>query len=258
MISYATSHYAVYLLVLLRMVGFIGTSPILSVRLWPMWSKVGLAAFVALVVTPDVHATVPDPLVQPDVYIGLALKETLVGMLMGFVATVMTVALSTAGQLFDLQIGFSTATLFDPSGGQSAGLTNAFLSALFTLYFLGMNGLDGLVLGVMKSYDYVALGAFVAPHEAWTFLAHLITLVMVLGLQVGAPLLAALLLTDITFAFLSRAVPQMNVYVVGQPAKLFVGLAVFAAVMPGIVYMLGVLFQATFSELDTLLRWMGG
>jgi flagellar biosynthesis protein FliR len=197
-------------------------------------------------------------LAEPGLYLVLALKETVVGMLMGFMATLIFSAASMAGQAFDLQIGFSSATLFDPAAGQATGLSNTFLSLLFTLYFLGVDGLDGLLLGLMKSYDYIGLGAFVAPASAWGFFTHVVTFTMVLSIQLGAPLIVALLLTDVTFAFLSRAVPQMNVYFVGQPAKLFVGLTVFAAVMPGVVYLFGVIFQNVFAEMDALLRWLGG
>lgn len=81
---------------------------------------------------------------------------------------------------------------------------------------------------------------------------------MAVALEVAAPLFAALLLTDITFALLSRAVPQMNVFVVGLPVKLLVGLAVMAAAMPGLVYLFGRVFSWLFSELDTTLQWLGG
>jgi flagellar biosynthetic protein FliR len=258
MYIYAVNHYAAYLLVLLRVVAFIGVSPVFSVRAWPVWAKLGLASFVALWLTPTVAKSVPDPFAAPDQYVALALKESIVGMLLGFLVTMVFSATSVAGQLFDLQIGFSSATLFDPAVAQATGLSNSFLSILFTLYFLGLNGLDGLLLGLMHSYDYVALGAFTPPESGWKTFTHLLTLTMALGIQICAPLLVALLLCDVTFAFLSRAVPQMNVFVVGQPAKLFVGLTVFAGVMPGVVYLFGLVFRTLFSQMDAVLRWLGG
>jgi flagellar biosynthesis protein FliR len=259
MFVYAVNHYAVYLLVLLRVVAFIAVSPVFSVRVWPVWAKLGLAAFVALCLSPTVATqSVPDPLAAPDRYVALALKETVIGALLGFLATLVFSAMSVAGQVFDLQIGFSSATLFDPAAAQATGLSNSFLSILFTLYFLGLNGLDGLLLALIHSYDYVRLGAFTPPLSGWETLAHLLTLTMSLGIQVGAPLLVALLLSDVTFAFLSRAVPQMNVFVVGQPAKLFVGLTAFAAVMPGVVYLFGIVFRTLFTQMDAVLRWLGG
>jgi flagellar biosynthetic protein FliR len=239
-------------------VAFIALSPVLSIKIWPAWAKVGLAVFVALLVTPGIHATVPDPFADPGNYIVTALQETMVGMLLGLTASMIVSAISVAGQMFDLQIGLSSATLFDPQAGQSTGVTSSFLSMLFTLYFLGMNGLDGMLLAVMNSYQYVPLGHFHLPSDTWSVLTHLLGLVMVLGIQMIAPLLAALLLTDLTLALVSRAVPQMNVFVVGLPAKLFVGLTLFALVMPGIVYVFGTVFHDLFTQVDSLLQWMGG
>ena len=258
MLQNALSHYPLYLLVLLRVVAFIAVSPVFSIKAWPTWAKLGIAAFVAVYTMPEVHGTVPDPFSDPGNYIVAALRETVVGMLLGFIGTMVFTALSFTGHIVDLQIGFSSAVLFDPEGGHSTGLTSSFLSILFTLYFLGLNGLDGLLLAIMHSYHTIPVNAWTIPASIGAFLSHLLTTVMIMGIQVGAPLWVALLLTDVTFALLSRAVPQMNVFVVGQPAKLLVGLSVFAAVIPGIVYLFGSLFQMVFQQLDLVEHWLGG
>lgn len=258
MLTYTWTHFSAYLLVLLRMVAFVGTVPILSSKNWPVWSKLGLAAFAAITVMPGLSGAVPDPRTDPGNYIIVALLETAVGLLLGLVANLVLAALSVAGQLFDVQIGFSAATVFDPQNGQSTGLTSTFHTLLFTLYFLGLGGLDGLVLVALNSYQFVPLGMFHFPTGFWQLLMHLTGVVMVLAVQLAAPLLTALLLTDVTFAFMARAVPQMNIFVVGLPAKLFVGLSLFAVIMPGLVYMFGRLFQTMFEQLNSVLQFLGG
>lgn len=258
MLAFAINHYAVFLLVLLRMAGFIGASPLLSFRSWPNTAKLGLAVFVSLLVAPQVVQAVPSPLTDPAAYVIYALRESVVGLLMGFVATLMFAALDFAGQLFDIQIGFSSATVYDPQFGVSTGLSSSFLSLLFTLYFIGVGGLDGMALAMMNSYQFVALGHLVLHADGTDFLLHAAGLMMTIGFQFAAPLLAALLLTDVTFAFLSRAVPQMNVFVVEFPAKLMVGLAIFAIAMPGIVYLFSQLFALLFGQMNLLLQWLRG
>jgi len=258
MINILAAHYDVYFLVLLRMVAFVGSAPIVSQRNWPMWAKLGLAAFIAMLVTPNVRGAAPSPFTDPGNYIVAGLLETVTGLLIGFVATMVFSVLQIAGQMVDVQIGFSSAQLFDPQSAQTSGLTGSFNSILFTLYFLGINGLDGLLLTVMNSYRFIGLAMFHIPHGLWAFLVGLFGMVMVTAVQLAAPLMAALLLTDITFAFLSRAVPQMNVYVVGLPAKLFVGLSVFVVAMPGVVYIFNRLFLLLFTQTNGLLQSMGG
>lgn len=259
MLNFALNHYAVYLLVLLRMVAFIGTSPILSMQVWPVWAKLGLGAFSALWVASSVTTgAVPSPFSDPGNYILTALQEAAVGMLLGFIATMIFSAVTIAGQIFDVQIGFASATLFDPSQGQPESLTASLQSLLFTLYFLGVNGLDGLMLAIMDSYHFVPIGHFHLHQGFWQVLTAVLGTTMNLAIQFAAPLVAALLLTDITFAFLSRAVPQMNVFVVELPAKLFVGLTMYAILMPATTYLFGQLFGVVFTQMNGLLQWLGG
>lgn len=256
--EFAVAHYPIYLLVLLRMVGFIGTSPFLSMRSWPAFAKIGLAAFTALWVAPTLHVTSPDPFSNPGTFVVDALKETVTGMFLGIVASMMVSAITVAGQIFDIDIGFASAVLFDPSAGAAVGISSSFLSWMFTVYFLGIGGLDGLMLALMKSYHFIPFATLFFPPDTIKVLSSVLGLTMTIGIQMVAPMLVAMLLSDMTFALLSRAVPQMNVFVVGLPAKLFVGLTLFAAVMPGVVYVMNQLFQSMFQQLDGVLVWLGG
>ncbi|MCF8564769.1 flagellar biosynthetic protein FliR [Alicyclobacillus tolerans] len=257
MLVFALNHYSSYLLILLRVVAFIAVSPILSVRAWPQVAKLGLAAFVALLVTPQVSQALPSPFSDPGDYMLLALQETTVGILLGLVASMMFSVIDIAGQLFDLQIGFAMANLLDPASGQTQSLTSSFLSVLFTLYFLGMNGLDGLVMAVLNSFKLIPVGQFHMPSNFEQVLLHILFLVMTMALQLAAPLVTALLLTNITFALLSRAVPQMNVFVVGLPVQLFVGLTLLAILMPAITYFFGTLFTNLFMQMNSLMQLVG-
>jgi flagellar biosynthesis protein FliR len=258
MLQYAMMHFQSYIIVLLRVAAFIGTSPVLSIRAWPNPAKLGLAAFTAMLIVPVHHVLLPDVFKDPGGYIVIALQETAVGMLLGFTATLVFNAFQIAGQVFDYQSGLSFAAMFDPASGQSTGITGSFLSVLFTLFFLGVNGLDGLTLAILHSYEFVPIGKLHLQPDYTQYLTHLLGIVMVLAIQVAAPMLTALLLTDITFALISRAVPQMNVFIVGVPLKLFVGFSFFAAVMPGLVYLFNQLFGTLFEQLNTLLGWLGG
>lgn len=258
MLAYALNHYALFLLILLRLVAFIAASPLMSMQAVPTWTKLGLGAFTAMLMAPSVTGQVPDPFTASGEYIIAALQETATGMLLGFGATMIFSAFTIAGQMIDIQIGFSVATEFDPQSGQQTALTSNFVSMLFSLYFLGVNGLDGLMLAVLNSYRFVPLASFHLPTNTWAFLTNMLGVVMTLAVEFAAPMIVALLLSDVTFALLSRAVPQMNVFVVGLPAKLFVGLTLFATIMPAVVYLFSVLFSQLFTSLNSLLTWLGG
>lgn len=258
MLFYVLAHYTSFFLVLLRMVAFIAASPIISLQGWPVWSKLGLAVFMSILVDPTISTNIPSPFTEPGMYILDALMESVTGIFMGFIVTLIFSVLNIAGQMIDLQIGFSAVQLFDPSSSQSSGMTATFYNLLFTLYFLGMNGLDGLMLTAMDSYKFIPIGHFYLPNGTWQMLIQLLDMVMVLALQFAAPLMVALFMTNITFAFLSRAVPQMNVYVVGLPIQLLVGLSLFVVIMPSTVYLFGQLFNLIFTQFAVMMKFIGG
>ncbi|MFB5191444.1 flagellar biosynthetic protein FliR [Alicyclobacillus fastidiosus] len=256
--SYLLQHFDLFLLVSLRIVAFVSTSPLMSMNVWPRWAKIGLAFGLAYVAAPTIDSPVPDILTNPGQFIVDGVMEAVIGLLLGFIATLVFSAISIAGQAVDIQIGFSMAQLVAPGSTAQMGIMGNLYNLLFTLYFLGMGGLDGMMLAILHSFSVIHIGVFHLPSDWPGTLLHLTGLVMSMGVELAAPLLVALFLSDVTFAFLSRAVPQMNVFVVSLPVKLFAGLAMFAIVMPGTMYLFNQLFSFVFNQLQVVLQAMGG
>lgn len=252
------NHFNVFVLVTLRVVAFVVASPLISISAWPNWAKIGLAFGVSYLVTPTIASGVPDVLTQPGQFVVDGVLEACIGLLLGFIATMIFSAISIAGQTVDMQIGFAMASLVAPGSNIQAGIFGNLYNLLFTLYFLGMGGLDGLMMAIMHSFVVIPVGHFHLPTNWPTSLLQLMNVVMTLALEVAAPLIASLFLSDVTFAFLSRAVPQMNVFVVGLPVKIFVGLFMFAVVMPGTIYMFNRLFMYMFNQLQVIQNALGG
>lgn len=256
--NYVLEHFNLFLLVSLRTIAFIAASPLMSMNVWPRLAKISLAFGLAYIAAPSIDTSVPDILTNPGQFVVDGVMEAIIGLMLGFIATLVFSAISIAGQAVDIQIGFSMAQLVAPGSTTQMGIMGNVYNLLFTLYFLGMGGLDGLMLAVLQSFTIVHIGAFQLPSDWPGFLLKLMGLVMSMGVELAAPLLAALFLSDVTFAFLSRAVPQMNVFVVGLPVKLFAGLAMFAIVMPGTVYLFNQIFSFVFRELQVVLQAIGG
>ncbi|WP_258110299.1 flagellar biosynthetic protein FliR [Alicyclobacillus sp. SP_1] len=257
MLAYTLTHYPLLLLVILRIAGMIGASPIFSTKSFPTVAKVGLVVMMSLWTVGLVHASVPSPISKPGAFIVLAVVESVTGLFFGFIATMIFSVLTVAGQLIDVQIGFSSAELFNPQMSFVTGLSGTFFNLLFTLYFLGENGLDGLALTAIDSYHLIPIGAFHFPASFASALSSLMDVVMADAVQLAAPVMVALLLTNITFALLTRVVPQMNVYITGLPVQLFVGLAIFAIAMPGMVELFGHIFNTLFADLSIFMHYTG-
>lgn len=163
---------------------------------------------------------------------GLVVKELLVGLAFALCVAVLFAAIDTAGALLDFMVGFAFGGTLDPiTGNQSAVLARTY-SLVAVAIFIAINGDAWLIQGMSRTFDIVPLSA--APDFASISqgVASVFTTIFASALAVAAPVLIACVLTDVAFGLVSRVVPQMNVFAVGFPVKVIVGLVVVAASLP--------------------------
>jgi flagellar biosynthesis protein FliR len=169
----------------------------------------------------------------------LALKELLVGLGFALSLGVLFAAINSAGALLDVLIGFSFGSLIDPlTGNQSAVLAQVY-SLIAIAIFVVINGDAWVVQGLARTYDLVPLmGApdFASIAEGVT---SVFTTIFTSALEVCAPVLIAVVVTDVAFGVVSRVVPQLNVFAVGFPAKVVVGLLLVTATLPFVAGWIG-------------------
>jgi len=162
----------------------------------------------------------------------LMLKEVVVGLAFAYALGAMYAALQAAGALLDTLIGFSFGALVDPvTGNQSSVLTQAY--SLFGIaIFIAINGDAWVIQGLARTYDAVPL--LDAPDIGTLVHGTQVAFsgIFVAGFMIGAPVIVALIITDAAFGVVSRVVPQLNVFAVGFPAKMIVGLTLLAASLP--------------------------
>ena len=251
----------VFTLVLVRMSAFFAISPVFGTRNVPMQAKAGLAFFITLVLTPMVAVTPEGTLYSGYSLSELVLiivKEFMVGAALGLIAVFIMAAVQVGGMFIDMQLGFAMANVFDPMTGTSSPLTGQFKYSLAVLLFLGMDGHHGLLTGLLQSYTFVPVGGFTVSGNLTTAFLETFGLMFLIGMKIAVPIVTALFLTDVGFAILSRAVPQMNVFVLGMAVKVIVGGLMLIVVMPAFVYLLRQMFHSMYAQMDALLRVLGG
>jgi flagellar biosynthetic protein FliR len=191
-------------------------------------------------------------------YILFVIREVLVGLVLGYTATLFFAVVNTAAGFIDMQIGFGIANVIDPLSGQSAPIMGGFKYAVAVLLFLTMNGHHHMLNAIFTSYEWVPLSNSLFNHiyegSISTFLLTTFTNTFVLAFQLAAPIVVALFLTDVGLGFLARTAPQFNVFVIGIPLKIIVGLAILLIVIPGLAYLFQQLFATMFSSMDELLK----
>jgi flagellar biosynthesis protein FliR len=210
---------------------FLVLAPLFSSKLVPARVRGIVAVGLAIGMTPVVSKGVTVPLDAIGLA-GLVVKEMLVGAAFAFSIGALFAAISTAGTYLDTAIGFSYGSLVDPLTGNQSTVLAQLYGLVGTMVFIVIGGDAWVVRGLARTYDLVGLnqspdlGRLVGAMDA-TFAG-----IMTSALEVAGPVMLALILTDAAFGVVSRVVPQLNVFAVGFPAKVVVGLLLVAATMP--------------------------
>jgi len=181
-------------------------------------------------------------------------SELGMGLLMGTAVTMILNSVRLAGQFIDLQIGYAMATLVDPSNSSTTTLVSQFTYLAGLMFFLVMDGHHALIAGLAKSFEMVPLGAVSFNGSVTQVLLRVFCDMLVIALQVSAPVLAVLLVSDLVLGFLARTAPQINVFVTGFPVKIIAGLLTLSFMVPFIGALARYLLNMLEKDLSTLLR----
>jgi flagellar biosynthetic protein FliR len=221
-----------------RISGVIAIAPLFSQRGIPTHLKVMLALTLALVISPIIPLqgfAVPEHLID---VISLAVREMLVGVLIGFVFYSLFIAVQMAGAFIGFQMGFAIVNVIDPITSQQVSILAQFKFIMAMLIFFLLDGHHMMLQAIVSSYKLVPLGQAMFQFSLHTEIAKLITGIFVIAIKLGAPVMATLILTDVGLGVISRTVPQMNIFIVGFPLKIALGLFFMAAALPifGVVF----------------------
>jgi len=184
-----------------------------------------------MIIAPTVPAL---PATDPMSLAGLLIltQEMLVGLAMGFTVRIVFSSIEMAGEISSLTMGLGFASFFDPQTKGRSSAISQFLVMLATLMFLTING--HLVLLAALAESFVSLPISASPISGGGFqqLAAWGGEIFRTGLQIALPVVAALLLTNVALGILTRAAPQLNIFGIGFPVTLGVGLLAISMVLP--------------------------
>jgi flagellar biosynthesis protein FliR len=227
-----------FFLVLGRVSPLFLLAPLFSSKLLPARARGIVAVALAIGIAPVVAAQTVLP---ADVWemAGLMLKEMLVGLAFAFALGALFAALQVAGSLLDTLIGFSFGALVDPMTGTTGGALNQLYALVGVIVFVVIDGDAWVIQGLARTYEAVPLAEAPAIGSLVEGAQVAFSGIFGAAIQVGAPVLLAVVLTDVAFGLVSRVVPQLNVFAVGFPAKVIVGLVLVGASLPFVAGWLG-------------------
>jgi flagellar biosynthesis protein FliR len=252
--AFPPNYFGNLFLVFVRVGAMIFSAPLINGRTVPVMLKVGLGALIAFLLVPIGAAHLVEVPFQILPLSELVLKELGVGVMVGFVANLVFAAMQLAGQFIGLQIGFSLANVIDPLFAQSISILDQLYTLLAGLIFLAIDGHHMLILAVQQTLDLVPIGSLQITEPSINQLIALTSGVFVAALRIVLPVMAALLLADISLGLISRTLPQMNIFIVGLPVKLFVGFLVLLVTLPAVQSLVTGMFTSTFIDLQNLMK----
>jgi type III secretion protein T len=205
-------------LTLPRLLAIFAVVPFLSPNMIGGMVRNGLLLMLAIFLSP-LAADLPHA--TPGMWVLVVLKEGLIGVLLGLGFGMFVWTLQSVGSLIDFQTGSGNASFFDPTAGHSTGPTSQFLGWLAITLFMASGGLLSLLGVVTESYRLWPVGSFMpdpgrvleafAIRQGDTLFAWIVKL--------ASPVLLVLLLVEVGAGLISRAAPQLNVFVFSQPLK---------------------------------------
>jgi flagellar biosynthetic protein FliR len=243
-----------FFLILMRVGAILMTMPIFQNKSIPILFKAGLALAASVVLFPILKLeNFPVASGLAPLAIGM-LGEILLGITIGLAVSLIFVGLQLAGQLAGYQMGLALARVMDPSANQQIPLLAQFYQMFAVLIFLAVNAHHWFLRALADSYQLVPPFGFHLSSSLMDQLVSMAGNMFVIAIKVGAPVIAALLLTSIAFGLIARTVTQMNVFIVAMPLKIGIGLFFIAVSLPYLSSFLKTVFSQLGNTIKLLLK----
>ena len=215
---------------LARILALIASAPVIGNPSLPVRVKIGLGLLLTILVAPLLP---PGPSIDPASATGLLIlaQQVLIGLAMGFAMHIIFHAAEMAGELIGLQMGLGFATLYDASVPGMIPVIGQYLGVVVSLAFLAVDGHLLLLSTLVDSFQVLPLAPLSAASGLRT-LAVWCGNIFTYSLTLSLPLLAALLITNLALGVLTRAAPQLNIFAVGFPLTILIGILVLYLSLP--------------------------
>ncbi len=212
-----------YLLVLVRVAGFVMTAPFFSYNSIPTRMK----AAISIMLTVIIIQTVPVVSLSYNGMFGysaLILKELVVGLILGFMCVICFYIVNFAGQIMDMEMGLSMATMFDPLSNLQITVTGNIYNYFIMLMMLVTDFHYYIIRAITDSFQYFNVGEPVFRNSLKDIMIDFMGNYFLIAFRIVLPVFCCMLLINVVLGVLARVAPQMNMFVVGIQIKVLVGI----------------------------------
>lgn len=236
-----------------RLAGFIMVAPLLGHSSVPRMAKLGLAVLITIVVAPGL-APLPEVAVWSWAGLGIVVEQLLIGIALGMALHVVFAAIMAAGDFVGLQMGLAFATFVSPDTGANTMILARFFYMMSLLMFLALDGHLMVIETLAFSFQALPVGYAGLDVDGFNMLVRFGSTIFSAGLLLALPLVAALLIVNLSLGILNRSAPQMTVFSVGFPTSLTLGLFLLSVLMNDLGRYLETLFSRGIETLQMLIQ----
>jgi flagellar biosynthetic protein FliR len=236
-----------------RIGAFLLAAPIFGTQLVAARIRILLALLITLVLAPNLPAMPNVDALSVQSYV-LVAQQILIGVAMGMAMQVFLQLFVVAGQLIAMHMGLGFASLVDPGNGVSVTVLSQFHLMLVTLVFLSMNGHLAMIEIMAESFYALPVGTAFISNNALFALASSGSWMFASALLMALPAVASLMVINMSLGIVTRAAPQLNIFALGFPAMLLLGLCIIYITMNGYLPLFDRFTQQALENMAALLR----
>jgi len=215
----------------LRVLAVFTAAPLFSSKAFPLRARIGLAFFIAFAAQPSLQGQPIISIAGPDA-MGAVAQQVGIGLAIGFTVRLVFAAVELAGEVVGFQMGLGFASFFNPALNTQSSAVARFFGQMATFLFVVMNGHLMVLMAVIKSFDKFPVNQnfleAIGQMKIYDFGSDLFAS----GLWIALPMIGMLLFANLALGIVSRVAPQMNIFAIGFPVTLTVGMVGIAATLP--------------------------
>lgn len=245
-----------YFLLLVRITGIFTSAPVIGAESLPAQIRIMTALVLSMLLMPAEISSRGAVQIPPQTYIFalIVVKEILLGLLLGFVASFVIEGVKLAGELMGIQIGFAMVSVIDPESQQEESITGSFNYLIFTLIFLMINGHHLIIEALNQSLRIVPLGLVYYNGNFVSEIFDRAPEFFTIGVKIAAPIVVPLIMLSVVLGIISRAVPRLEVFLISFPLNILVSFMIIIYYMDDLVkYFIYLIHSNIFDELIRIL-----
>ena len=232
-VTFDMNQYLIFLLASCRTAGVIFFNPIFGRNSVPAIMKVGLSLAIAMFAVFELGTTQVINYSALE-FIAAMLQGFVIGIVIGFIMTLFLSVFQLGGEVMDMQMGLSMASMYDPATRANISVTGNLLTAMYVLIFFISNAHLALFTVVIQSFQVIPLGVGQISNQVAVYFIELMYYIFLYAVQLSLPIIVTEIIAEFAVGILMRLVPNINVFVINIQIKVIIGLIIILTIIPAL------------------------